>query len=157
MSSLALRTKARDIVKGRDGEGEERKGMCIERAEREGEEETKRSGLYGEETLEEQQSSPWARKFRVRGRLCQEGTEEPWSLFGALWCLKSPAASFPSSYQPCLTLPIYSSTLPPLFFSMPSSAFLRTLALATSWSTTASLCWYSWVCCLQSPLRCHLP
>lgn len=28
MSSLALRTKARDVAKGRDGEGEEKERVC---------------------------------------------------------------------------------------------------------------------------------
>jgi hypothetical protein len=36
------------------------------------------SGIYKEEPLGEGQPSPWARKFRVGGRVCQVGAERCW-------------------------------------------------------------------------------
>ena len=36
------------------------------------------SELYSKEPLEEGQPSPWAREFRVGGRVCQVGTEGCW-------------------------------------------------------------------------------
>ena len=66
MSSLTPRTEAREAAMGKWGWGSWRKGAS--RKKRRREQETKMSGLYREEPLEEGQPSPWAGKFKVGGR-----------------------------------------------------------------------------------------
>jgi hypothetical protein len=54
-------------------------GHCwVEHRRNANREQTKISGLYREEPLGEGQPSPWAGKFRVEDRVCQEGTEGCW-------------------------------------------------------------------------------
>ena len=59
--------KERERVRGEDEKREKVRGG-----------ESKKSGLYREEPLGEGQPSPWAGKFRVEDRVCQEGTEGCW-------------------------------------------------------------------------------
>lgn len=62
---------------GRSGEEEKkRKGASTER-----EQERKTSGLYSEKPLGQGKPSFWAGNFKVRGKVCQVGTEDA----GRIW------------------------------------------------------------------------
>lgn len=60
---------------GGDWGERKRKGVCSRKGEKERAGETK---MYREGPLVEEQPSPWARRFRIRARVCLVGTKECW-------------------------------------------------------------------------------
>ena len=72
MSSLAPRTKAREVAWERKEERE--KGECVQREKRRRRPKCLDS-IERSPIEREGQPSPWAGKFRVGGKVCQVGTE----------------------------------------------------------------------------------
>lgn len=78
VSSLAPRTKAREVDMRKWGVGGGERGVLAQRGARPKREKTKMPGLCKEEPLGERQASPWAGNFRVGSRVCQIGTGGCW-------------------------------------------------------------------------------
>lgn len=123
LSSPAPRKEARDVAMAGKTQGREKRKKQRHRSQRKRgrrrkrEGEAKMSRFYREEPLGNGQPSPWAGKFRVGARVCQEGAEVCWEILvtrSALVCKVGTAVLVPDSEKEHAKHPVLLATKPSL-------------------------------------------